>query len=338
MRLIASDDFDALSPSETLEANLTFFARAAVARMRASGFGASVEVKGSSIRFARDGARADALHLALTIDSRGVEVALRVPSASRVSKDFLNVRASSRIPELALALTSLLEELPEPFAMGPSGELKRLVPPVHADLLRAVLERCEVSGLPFWIGWSISRELAEANADSLDEELQDALLALVPLARMISWDASNDYLVPERPKLPQLPERDHDVAAPAPTRRRLESADDEEDEEELLPEPSVPIPSLAPRELFPRPKLSRRTPLVTEIDPNVVIEKGVTVRVLEGPFMGKIGVVSGLDGRGKARVLVGLLATTCDVRDLVATRERARRPLGSSHRRFKRSP
>jgi hypothetical protein len=109
MRLITSDDFDAIEASEGLGDRLTAFARGAVERIRDDGFGASVEVKGSSVRFARDGSRADALHLALTIDSRGVEVALRVPSATRSSKDFLNLRATSRIPELALAITALLE-------------------------------------------------------------------------------------------------------------------------------------------------------------------------------------------------------------------------------------
>lgn len=337
MSLIASDDFDAIEPSEALRMRLAIFARATVARIRDDGFGVSVDVNGFSVRFARDGARADALHLALTIDSRGVEVALRVPSASRLSKDFLNLRASSRLPELALALTSLLEGLPEPFAMGPSGEVKRIASPVSPDLLRAVCERCEVSGLPFWVGWSISRELAEAHADSLPDELQDAILALVPLARLISWDESNDYLVPERPRLPQLPERDARFETDPPARKRSSSTDLEEEEDELPPEPSVPLPPASLREPVVRPKFTRRAPLVTEVDPSVAIEKGTQVRILAGPFAGKVGVVSSTDGRGKARVMVGLLATMIEMNDLIATRERARRPLGSSHRRFRRS-
>ena len=37
-------------------------------------------------------------------------------------------------------------------------------------------------------------------------------------------------------------------------------------------------------------------------------------------------------------VILGLLATTLAVTDLIAARERDRKPLGSSHRRFKRVP
>ena len=62
--------------------------------------------------------------------------------------------------------------------------------------------------------------------------------------------------------------------------------------------------------------------------------RGVRVRVLEGPFAGKVGVVQELDGKGSARVMLGLLATRLDVKDLVASAEGRERPaLSSSHRK-----
>ncbi|MGH7298149.1 MAG: KOW motif-containing protein, partial [Polyangiaceae bacterium] len=70
------------------------------------------------------------------------------------------------------------------------------------------------------------------------------------------------------------------------------------------------------------------------VDPSAPVDKGVRVRVLEGPFAGKVGAVQDLDGKGGARVLLGLLAVRLDVKDLVACAEgRARPLLSSSHRK-----
>ena len=70
------------------------------------------------------------------------------------------------------------------------------------------------------------------------------------------------------------------------------------------------------------------------VDPRAPVDKGARVRVLEGPFAGKVGVVQELDGKGGARVMLGLLAVRLDVKDLVACAEGRERPLlSSSHRK-----
>jgi hypothetical protein len=64
------------------------------------------------------------------------------------------------------------------------------------------------------------------------------------------------------------------------------------------------------------------------------VEKGVKVRVRSGPFVDKVGIVGELDGRGGARVLLGLLSTRLEVADLEPVAEGRERPaLQSSHRR-----
>ncbi len=64
------------------------------------------------------------------------------------------------------------------------------------------------------------------------------------------------------------------------------------------------------------------------------MEKGARVRVLSGPFADKIGVLGDLDGRGGARVLLGLLSTRIEVTDLALVIEGRERPaIQSSHRR-----
>jgi hypothetical protein len=70
-----------------------------------------------------------------------------------------------------------------------------------------------------------------------------------------------------------------------------------------------------------------------EVDRSGTIEKGTRVRVLAGPFADKIGIVQELDGKGRARVRLGLLGATLDLKDLVASGEGSRPMLASSHRR-----
>ncbi len=76
-----------------------------------------------------------------------------------------------------------------------------------------------------------------------------------------------------------------------------------------------------------------RPALSTEVDPKLPIEKGTRVRVLAGPFANKVGIVQELDSKGRARVRLGLLAATLDLKDIVASTEGTRPMLASSHRR-----
>lgn len=76
-----------------------------------------------------------------------------------------------------------------------------------------------------------------------------------------------------------------------------------------------------------------RPALSTEVDPKLPIEKGTRVRVLAGPFANKVGIVQELDSKGRARVRLGLLAATLDLKDVVASTEGTRPMLTSSHRR-----
>ncbi|MBX3188167.1 MAG: KOW motif-containing protein [Labilithrix sp.] len=76
-----------------------------------------------------------------------------------------------------------------------------------------------------------------------------------------------------------------------------------------------------------------RPALAGEVDPTIPIEKGTRVRVLAGPFANKVGVVQELDHKGRARVRLGLLAATLDLKDIVASADGSRPMLASSHRR-----
>ncbi|EYF05558.1 KOW motif-containing protein [Chondromyces apiculatus] len=56
------------------------------------------------------------------------------------------------------------------------------------------------------------------------------------------------------------------------------------------------------------------------------LDKGASVRVLRGPFEGKLGTIGDLDGKGGARVLLGLLSTRLDLSDLEPVSEAQGRP------------
>jgi transcription antitermination factor NusG len=71
---------------------------------------------------------------------------------------------------------------------------------------------------------------------------------------------------------------------------------------------------------------------VSSVDPSAPIERGTKIEVLCGPFEGKLGVVQELDGKGSARVLLGLLAMRLLVKDLAASVD-GRPLLSSSHRK-----
>ena len=63
------------------------------------------------------------------------------------------------------------------------------------------------------------------------------------------------------------------------------------------------------------------------------LEVGAKVRVLGGPFAGRVGVISELDGKGGARVTLGLLSARVLLENLRPTRADTRPSLKSSHRR-----
>jgi len=66
-----------------------------------------------------------------------------------------------------------------------------------------------------------------------------------------------------------------------------------------------------------------------------LLEVGTKVRVLGGPFAGRVGVISELDGKGGARVTFGLMSARVLVEDLSSDAHagvRARPSMQSSHR------
>jgi hypothetical protein len=281
------------------------------------------------------------LALELKVKSH-VEVAIELPP-----RDVPALRARFADAERALELTTVIEALPEQFEMGGASDGRRIpASGASADELRALLDRLEREQQGFWLGWKVQRSVAVQHAALLDGLLEDAIVALGGLLALVAWTpaSASEARGAHRPRRDRS-RHDEDPRKTNGTKRRarMRSRDhrerDHEREAETEPETATERDAAPPKlqraptlRSTSRPGLHRRP--LPGVDPRAPVEKGVRVRVLEGPFSGKVGVVQALDGKGGARVMLGLLAVRLAVKDLVACAEGRVRPLlSSSHRK-----
>ena len=318
--------------------------------------------------------------LALTIDSVHVEVALEV--CPEAEADVKNLRARLGDPPRLLELTTLVETLPQEFAIGvigvpsfPSAEH------ASADDVRALLDDSQRSRRALWVGWSVKRETALAHSSELDDQLADALVVLAHAYKLLAWAPDNDLIGAgrrgawragrarneerrergreerrKRRNVLKKPVRVEGTRREREDARRLLSVAEREGaspasrvpgarapgDDATLAEPDRAradgqggrgVPARRPMLQTMMRARGARSALVAEVDPKLPIEKGTRVRVLAGPFADKVGIVQELGTKGRARVRLGLLAATLDLRDLVASTEGQRPMLTSSHRR-----
>jgi hypothetical protein len=299
----------------------------------------------------------DHAYLALRLDGAGVDVSIEIHPEAWV--DVRNLRARLGDVERAIELAGALEALPEQFSIGDAVDASARAPAQSAttDDLRTLLDRVENDRRVLWIGWSVPRDVAIAHSELLAEQLEDAIVALGPLYKVIAWAPDNDLLRVDREwdAARAGRARAHDEAekdrADWESRRegerrvRAKERDDappwrptqpERPRDEEAPvDGATPAPPPVVLTNSDRPRrFGRRPPRAIDVDPSLPIEKGGRVVVLAGPFEGKHGIVNDLDGRGGARVMLGLLAIRSAVTDLVASTEGRDRPvLSSSHRK-----
>ncbi|MCL2449084.1 MAG: KOW motif-containing protein [Polyangiaceae bacterium] len=265
-------------------------------------------------------------------------------------------------PERALEVQAALEALPEQFEVAVEGDASA-VPAPHCtiDVFRSKLEQASQGGLRLWIGWTVSRELAVSHAALLDEQLTDALVLLAPMLALLAGATESRGPGVSRPPSAGSrrkksggartdDDRDHAQArrlsressvpdsAGEPAGERHAGAAPHRPEAEVLLEPGARgmAEVHAPARLGLR--AGRKAILAARSESSRrrhdVVERGAQVRVLEGPFAGRVGVVQELDGRGGARVMMGLLAVRIDMTNLEVHVEGRRRPvLSTSHRK-----
>jgi hypothetical protein len=284
--------------------------------------------------------------VALSIDQGHVEVAVELSVA-----DVPVERARIGDPLRALELTTTLEALPEQFEIGVVGDDRR-APASRAstEQLRGLFEEAEREQRSLWLGWSVPREVAIAHATLLEEQLEDAAIALGSALTVLSRppDGSAALRSPAgSPRHDRHRRSAGDDEVRAARRRAVDRDDDRErpgaravDAETRENDgPARPTQRVLQRvaSAHAKPRVGarpRRGRVADGSGSAGSLEKGTRVRVLEGPFSGKVGVVQELDGKGGARVMLGLLAVRLDVRDLARSAEGRHRPvLSTSHRK-----
>lgn len=388
-----SDEHPSIRNKKRVDSQWVFFSRDEAAREE---LGRLLE-QGRSISQEIDDPSPFTRHafLALRLDVSSVEVCFAVHPEARVDVDNLHARLDEGAESLAAELLRALAALPEELKIG-VGEERVPCERVTKDELRGMLERAAAGQVPLWVGWSVARETALEHAEILDDQLEDAIIALAPIYKLVAWSRDNDHIALDRRLEGVLQERARThAAAEAQTerwrseqeearRRSFEQAKEHREEARRAPPgPAARRPSLAtlfssdarksgqaPRDEKIAPP-AERSPLRDDAaragsgpraaipgsgeeapgraEPPApapaarldrasagtsAIEKGARVRVRSGPFADKIGVVGELDGRGGARVLLGLLSTRLELTDLEPAIEGRERPaIQSSHRR-----
>jgi transcription antitermination factor NusG len=250
--------------------------------------------------------------LVLEIDQRAIEAALELPVAAPEIEVFRHQlqRASS-----AERIFWSLAHLPEPFAIALHGDEPVPLSTIDVTALQDLLRRAVEESKRLRIGWHLERNVALSLPPedlTLADQLEGALAALaVPFALLLSEEA--------KPPRARLPLGARLFRASLPTDSKGGSAD-----------------VLGARRPSMRRSITKKTTILV----------GTRVRIASGPFEGKEAVVQELDGKGGARVRLGLLNTRLDVSELVPEGRpprssapkrgvsRGRRPaIGSSHRR-----
>ena len=93
-----------------------------------------------------------------------MHVAVSLEVCPEAEADVKNARARIADPPGLIELTSLLESMPDQFAIGvmgvPSFPRAQLA---TADDIRALLDDSQRNRRPLWIGWSVKREVALAH-------------------------------------------------------------------------------------------------------------------------------------------------------------------------------
>jgi hypothetical protein len=345
LELSASDEHPSIRNKHRVDEQWIVFARDAAARDEVE------RLLHASLSIARaledPGPLARHAFLALRVDAASIEVGFAVHPDARIDADNLRARLDAS-GDGADELVQALRALPEQFAAAAADERTQANELTAASLL-ALLDRSVRERAPLWIGWSVPRAVAIEHVDILDEQLEDAMVALAPIYRLGAWARDNDLVGLDERLAGALLERarTHAEMAAATERWRSERTAAIERSRDLAragraEEPSASPPSRPTLATLIRPTASlrdapeRRAARAASppTSPVGAIEKGARVRVLAGPFADKVGVVAELDGRGGARVLLGLLATRVELACLEPVVEgRDRPPLQSSHRR-----
>lgn len=286
-------------------------------------------------------------YLAVKVDAEGVEVSLRLHADAAVDLKNLRARAADPLKraELLQALWStadLVLEVPgAPEARSRdldgvrlAASLDALADATRVWTLRALrLSRAETVArgpalgdelvaaftrlLPLYrlVAWSAENDLVRVESAVAAAEAERAAHERDTAAREAAWKAEHDA---EIQRAREAAERRSLERAAALERARPAVV---QEAVKNLPKPEAPAPRALPKPeakapaprpapakpASPRPAAPRVEAPAPKPAP-AAVAVGVKVKVVEGPFAGKVGTVLALDGKGGAKVNFGLLS------------------------------
>jgi len=338
-----SDRKDAVVPS--LRRRVGLWARAVLGRLRRHGFEAAVRVKDrpgiEAVVFTMKRTRRTDQPggLVLRICPGGVEVGVEVPP-----RGARRARVALADPARTFELGAALAALPEAFAITLAGDESNLrAAGAKADEVRAQLARADREDRTLRIGWSVPREVAVATLASLGDRLEDAMVLLAGIFVLLVGDAEGHSRSGRRrqgsPRVRssgRIDDDGMDARARNGERSPRDGSGDrvERDAEADADRDAAVLPARPLRSLDPGPVLraGRRRLTTQRADKGRSIERGSKVRVIDGPFAGRVGVVHEVDAKGGARVMLGLLAVCVDISNLALSAGQRPR-LSTSHRK-----
>jgi len=352
---LRAEDFESnrdLAPEPPLRRRLGQWARAVLARLRRHGFEGTARARDRPgmevvVFVIKGGVGSDGRGgLVLRVDRAdpaGVDVGVEVPP--RAAR---RARAALAVPARALELGTALEALPEQFAIALGGDAARTeASRAKPEEVRSLLARADHEERFMWIGWRVSGEVAVAHSGLMDEQLEDAVVVLAGISLLLSCDGEHGLRFRRhrqgRRGRAAAAHRDDERDGLEARARRVRALGDAssdraeggaEGELERGAAPTAPGRSSRSSEAGVLPRTGRRRILSARAGAGGSIERGSRVRVIDGPFAGKVGVVHELDGRGGARVMLGLLAVRVDLDNLApGAPGRPRLRLSTSHRK-----
>ena len=272
-------------------------------------------------------------------DSEAIAVAMEIPLAG-----LANLTERLGDPSRSLDFESALACLPEQFTIHVRGsEDAALISSLESGGLLELVERASVERRSIGIGWTLPRAVALAHVEMLDEQVENALVVLGVTAAGVAWtpdgailaardvvrgdDASGSGTMGDGARLLR---RRFRAAQRGEIERELDGVREVPDEGEAAPMAGLRQGQSSAASRMPGGGI----PIGRRSAPRSKIVSGARVCVLAGPFAGKIGVVQELDGKGGARVMLGLLGVRMAVGDLASSSARETRPrLSTSHRK-----
>lgn len=186
----ASAEHPALWNHKRVECQELFFSRHAQARQEIEGLIDKQRTLASLI----DDPTPQRKHIVLVvgIDSKHVEIALKLHSDARIDRDNLERKCSDYFHRERL--TTILRSLPEPYRIGVVGGTMHEPKDIDDDTLQALVAELASTGSRLDVARSFPRTDPALGGPTFVDIVLEELKRLLPIFHFIAWTRDNDFV------------------------------------------------------------------------------------------------------------------------------------------------